>query len=169
MATITGDRIRRCRRSLDMTQEELAKKIGVTKATINKYETGITPNLKRPRIEAIAKALDVSPEYLMCWSDSPGRPLTFEDITKEELSLQDSMTGRRHPIVEMGYAVDGDLNKIVEVNPEEKNPYHRVITEGDLRNEEVELLKIFRSLDLRGRTKLLSQAFELESEQRKMK
>ena len=66
MATI-GDRIRTRRKYLDMTQEELGKRIGVTKATINKYETGIVVNLRRPVIESLAHALDTSPAYLMGW------------------------------------------------------------------------------------------------------
>lgn len=35
-----GVRIKARRKDVGMTQEELGKKIGVTKATINKYETG---------------------------------------------------------------------------------------------------------------------------------
>lgn len=69
MVTI-GDRIRTRRKYLDMTQEELGKRIGVTKATINKYETGIVVNLRRPVIESLAHALDTSPAYLMGWEEN---------------------------------------------------------------------------------------------------
>lgn len=60
-----GTRIKARRKDVGMTQEELGKKIGVTKATINKYETGVVINMKRPTIEKIAKALDVDPGYLV--------------------------------------------------------------------------------------------------------
>ena len=35
-----GDRIRNLREKCSLTQEEVGKKIGVTKATVNRYETG---------------------------------------------------------------------------------------------------------------------------------
>lgn len=65
-----GQRIRQQRHALDMTQEELGKKIGVTKATINKYETGIVHTLPRPKIEALASALQITPAYLMGWTEN---------------------------------------------------------------------------------------------------
>lgn len=70
MSNDIGPRIKACRKKAAMTQEELAKIIGVTKATINKYETGVVINMKRPTIERIAKALDVNPGYLMGWTDN---------------------------------------------------------------------------------------------------
>lgn len=57
----TGERIKQLRLSLGMTQEQLGEKIGVKKAAINKYETGIVVNLKKSTISSLAKALNVSP------------------------------------------------------------------------------------------------------------
>lgn len=65
-----GQKIKALRETRGLTQEELGEKIGVAKATINKYETGIIVNLKRSTIENISKALDVSPAYLMGWTDN---------------------------------------------------------------------------------------------------
>ena len=42
----TGERIKAFRISLGMSQEELGELIGVKKAAINKYETGLVVNLK---------------------------------------------------------------------------------------------------------------------------
>ncbi|MCX4317747.1 MAG: helix-turn-helix transcriptional regulator, partial [Lachnospiraceae bacterium] len=70
MTDDTGKRIKARRKDLGMTQEELGQKAGVTKATINKYETGIVQNLKRSTIEDMAKALNVSPSYIMGWTDN---------------------------------------------------------------------------------------------------
>lgn len=67
--TDIGKKIKHLRQSLDLTQEELGQKIGVTKATINKYETGIVNNFSRPRIEQLADALNTSPAYLLGWED----------------------------------------------------------------------------------------------------
>ena len=65
-----GLRIKTSRKNAGMTQEELGKKVGVTKATINKYETGVVLNMKRPTIERIAVVLGVEPGYLMGWTDN---------------------------------------------------------------------------------------------------
>lgn len=56
-----GNIIRSARHAKGLTQEELGNIVGVTKATINKYETGVVSNFTRPRIEALSKVLDISP------------------------------------------------------------------------------------------------------------
>lgn len=70
-----GDRIKQLRNAHNMTQEELGKIIGVGKSTINKYELGKIA-IPSAKIEALAKALSVSPGYLMGWEDKS------EDIKK---------------------------------------------------------------------------------------
>ncbi len=70
MAT-TGERIKYARKACGMTQAELAEKIGVKFSAIHKYENGLVVNLKRDTIAALAKALDVSPTWLMCMDDAP--------------------------------------------------------------------------------------------------
>ena len=70
MSKTIGERIKTARVNRDMTQEELGKKIGVQRAAINKYETGVVVNLKRSTIEALAQALDVDPIWLMGLNES---------------------------------------------------------------------------------------------------
>lgn len=65
-----GDRINKKRLEKGMTLEELGRKAGVSKVTIHKYESKIITNIPSDRIEAMAKALEVSPAYLMGWSDN---------------------------------------------------------------------------------------------------
>ncbi len=62
-----GERIRYRREQLELTQEELARKIGYkSKTSINKIELGIQ-NLKQSKIKAIADALQTTPGYIMGW------------------------------------------------------------------------------------------------------
>lgn len=70
MNVTIGDRINKRRLEKSMTLEELGKKAGVSKVTIHKYEANIITNIPSDRIEAMAKALEVSPAYLMGWSDN---------------------------------------------------------------------------------------------------
>lgn len=66
----TGAKIKQLRESLDMTQEELGKLLGVKKAAINKYETGTVINLKRSTIENLCNIFNVTPQYLLSDSGS---------------------------------------------------------------------------------------------------
>lgn len=71
----TGQKIKALRLEKGMSQEELGAKIGVKKAAINKYETGVVVNLKKSTIAKLAEALDTSPIYLMGWESESLSPL----------------------------------------------------------------------------------------------
>ena len=64
-----GERIRERRQSLGLTLEDVANKSGVSRQTIQRYESGVISNIPSDRIEMIAHALSVSPPYLMGWDD----------------------------------------------------------------------------------------------------
>lgn len=64
-----GKRIKEIRISKNITQDELALKIGTTKQTIYKYENEIVINIPSQKIELISNALNTTPDYLMGWSD----------------------------------------------------------------------------------------------------
>lgn len=64
-----GDLIKKLRLEKGMTLEELGGKVGVGKSTVRKWENGMIANMKRDKIDKVAKALDVSPAYLMGWED----------------------------------------------------------------------------------------------------
>ena len=74
MSTI-GDNIKRRRLEKRLTLEELARAIGTSKQTIQRYESGVIGNIPSDKIEALADALGVSPAYLMGWeSDEQTSP-----------------------------------------------------------------------------------------------
>lgn len=60
-----GEKIRKRRMELNMTMDDLGNAIGVQRSAINKYEKGMITDLKRSTIHALAKALQVSPLYLL--------------------------------------------------------------------------------------------------------
>lgn len=68
---VLNDRIKKARADSGLTLEEVSLKVGVSRQTIQKYESGIISNIPSDKIEKIAKALDVSPAYLMGWEDEP--------------------------------------------------------------------------------------------------
>ena len=62
-----GSRIRYCREKSNMTLEELAKIVGVSRQTLSRYETGVINTIPSDRIEQIAEALKTTPAYIMGW------------------------------------------------------------------------------------------------------
>lgn len=69
MAVTQGERIRMLREEKHMTLEEVAKQIGVSRATVYKYETGAIENIPNEKVEAMAKLFGVSEAFLKGWSD----------------------------------------------------------------------------------------------------
>ena len=69
MSTI-GSNIRSRRLELNMTQEELASKLGYkSKSTINKIELGIN-DIPQSKIVQFANALDTTASFLMGWVEA---------------------------------------------------------------------------------------------------
>ena len=75
-----GDRIRYYRELAGLTMEELAKKTGVQKSAINKYEKGVVTNIPINRVVLIADALGVEPVALTDWERPNGSvdPTSYE-------------------------------------------------------------------------------------------
>ena len=69
--SIPAQRIAIMRERSGLTLSELAARLGVREATVQRYETGEIANIKRDTIIDIANALGCSPIYLMGWSDNP--------------------------------------------------------------------------------------------------
>ena len=69
-----------------MTQEELADRVGTIKQTIHKYEVGTVTNIPLEKMEALAWALGVSPNYLAGWDRSDESTLRdVNALTPEEI------------------------------------------------------------------------------------
>ena len=65
MSLEMGAILKKLRLEKQATQEEVGKVIGVSKATIMKYEKGIVYNMKRSSVAKLADYFGVSPTYLM--------------------------------------------------------------------------------------------------------
>ena len=64
-----GQNLKQRRLQLDMTLEDVAKLVGVSRQTLSRYETGVIGNIPSDQIEALAKALNTTPAALMGWED----------------------------------------------------------------------------------------------------
>jgi len=61
--------IKKRRKELGLTLAELAQMVGLRDATIQRYESGEIPNIKKETVLKLAKALKCSPGYIMGWTE----------------------------------------------------------------------------------------------------
>lgn len=64
-----GNNIKKYRKEANMTLKELADKIDLTEATVQKYEAGNIKNIGVEMLKSIADALGVRPEQITEWED----------------------------------------------------------------------------------------------------
>ena len=99
--TILNDNIKKYRLLAQMTLEDLAKKVGVSRQTIQRYESGVISNVPSDKIEKLAIALKTTPAHLMGWDTeeigggesiiAAHRKSPFADITDEEAAMLEAV------------------------------------------------------------------------------
>lgn len=57
------------RKELDYTLLDIAKKVGVSEATVQRWESGNIKNLRYDKIIALSEVLNISPAQLMGWDN----------------------------------------------------------------------------------------------------
>lgn len=65
-----GERIKYRRKQLGLSAEQIAAELGVSPATVYRYESNEIMNMRIDKLEPIAKALCTTPAYLMGWDDT---------------------------------------------------------------------------------------------------
>lgn len=95
-----GNRIRKRREQLDLSQDELAKRLGFkSRSSINKIELD-ERNLTQSRIKAIADALETTPSYIMGWDELD------EQVDLEKLRQDIQKEGEAEKIIINRYGKD---------------------------------------------------------------
>lgn len=87
---IWNERIRSRRKECGLTLLEVANKIGVKEATVQRYESGNIKNIKRDTLVRLAEALDTTPAALMGWdseNESEKSPSGAEAVFENQLAL----------------------------------------------------------------------------------
>ena len=132
-------RIKEALRLRDMTQADLCRVTGIPKSAMSQYCNGsLVPRQKRMKV--IADALGVSVAWLMGF-DVPDEA----DLRNAASAISSGLF--REPPIDEDCAMDSAL--------------------PPLNGQEAELLRVFQSLSVKGQTRLLSFAFELEKEEGK--
>ncbi|WP_294159386.1 helix-turn-helix domain-containing protein [uncultured Selenomonas sp.] len=81
MSTDMGRKIRELREKCGLTQREVANAVGVTEATVSRWESGHINNMRRDKIQSLAKILQVSPLVIMGMKeqDPPAAPPSAQE------------------------------------------------------------------------------------------
>ncbi|MBQ2968712.1 MAG: helix-turn-helix domain-containing protein [Clostridia bacterium] len=87
-----GDKIRHLRENRNMTQTDVAKRVGIATQTIFKYEKGMVTNIPLENIEKLADIFEVSPSYLMGWEEKDETTFNIEDRLLPPTITEDTVT-----------------------------------------------------------------------------
>lgn len=64
-----GEKIKALRTTKELSQDDLARYLNITRQAVYKYENGIITNIPIDKIERLASLFGVSPEYLTGWEN----------------------------------------------------------------------------------------------------
>ena len=78
------DMLKSRRIELGLTQDDVARYVGVSETTVSRWESGDIDNMKRNRIALLAQILQISPISIMGWGTDDDFRI---DLTKDENSL----------------------------------------------------------------------------------
>lgn len=79
-----GKRIRNRRIELGYSAEELAPMVGLSPATIYRYENGDIKKVSTNKVKPFAAALKTSEAFLMGWTDDPSEKIAAEESQSEQ-------------------------------------------------------------------------------------
>lgn len=89
-----GERIKACRKELGVSAEYVAKKLGVSPATIYRYEKGDIEKMPANILEPISKILGTAPAHLMGWDDTTEVMNLATDKPRFSLTLDPDMLAK---------------------------------------------------------------------------
>lgn len=81
-----GDRVKECRLIMGYSAEQIAERLGISAATVYRYENGDITKMPAYLLEPLARILSTTPGYLMGWS-SEGAPSPIQKLSPEETEL----------------------------------------------------------------------------------
>lgn len=70
-----GRKIKMARSMKEMSLQDIADKVGIARSTVQRYEAGSITSIKLPVVESIARALNVSPTWII------GKSNTMEEVS----------------------------------------------------------------------------------------
>lgn len=111
------ERIKERRLKLEMSYQDLSNATGISKSTLQRYETGYIKKVPINQIEILAKALHTTPSYLMGWdntvTEAPSVTLTPRDERQIAADLEKMLADldSKNSMAAMGGTVEDDEDR----------------------------------------------------------
>ena len=111
------ERIKERRLKLEMSYQDLSDATGISKSTLQRYETGYIKKVPINQIEILAKALHTTPSYLMGWdntvTEAPSLSLTPRDERQIAADLEKMLADldSKNSMAAMGGTVEDDEDR----------------------------------------------------------
>lgn len=114
-----GEKLKIRRKELGLTMLQVAKRTGVSEATISRWESGDIANMRRDKIVSLATALCVTPAFIM---DAPDAEENKPDNAELEENIimyhRDGKTVKK----KMSKEQMKMLSSMIDAIPDEDNP-----------------------------------------------
>ncbi len=147
----TGERMKERRKELGIPVEHIANALGVSVATIYRYENGDIEKVPGTVLEPLSKILQVSPAYLMGWGE-----YTF-DSAKDSIMELGSFVLKKLSERERLISENAPLEEIEKID----NECRELSAQGVQLGEYVSLLKFFDLLNGDGKKVAIERVKEL--------
>ena len=127
-----NEKIKSLRKQKDMTLEDVAKKVGVSRQTIQRYESGVISNIPYDSIMGLAKAFNVHPGVLMGWDAAEEQLEDAPDLEKLRMGKDyyEHVTGPRKKDAAFMHYLRA-LYDIVERRAEEDDDYIHALKDDE--------------------------------------
>ncbi len=100
MSTTTGERIKERRTELGLSADSLAAKIGISRSTLFRYESGAIEKIPLENLVLIANALNTTVKYLMGWEEKPAYVVLSPKAQKFAAAF-DKATAKEQQIIQL--------------------------------------------------------------------
>lgn len=110
---IIMDKIKKQREKLGYSFQDLSDITGISKSTLQRYETGNIKNIPMDKFEILANALRTTPYELMNWEDKNKKNNIKLSNEEKELITKYRQLNKEQQYKVIGY-IDSELNNIVK-------------------------------------------------------
>lgn len=116
-----GEKLKIRRKELGLTMLQVAKKSGVSEATISRWESGDIANMRRNKIVSLAAALHVTPGFIMDTDDNPNEENKPGDTELEENMIMYHRDGKtvKKKVSKEQIKI---LSSMIDAIPDDDNP-----------------------------------------------
>lgn len=108
------DKIRSLRTEMGATLEQIGNEVGVSKATVKRWESGEIANIRRDKIYKLAQALHTTPAYLMGWDDEQLPSMTTKELSEIDSIFSQLTPSRQTKLLELARLYLDDQRKSEE-------------------------------------------------------